>query len=282
MALSDITKAVIAVVVGVIMLALVAVPIIGDSPVVEREYSDVEGIQARYSMLPSGSDLTVTVGDGVVNVGGDELALTSKWTIVLFTPTWKVNTDGSGAVHLTEFRNNEFVTQTLAQGDTIQAVGGVATVTASSVSHTIDYTLMGYYDNEGIYGTTSTNNASSPMPINANAGAMVVTPGQNCISYGEIVSPSEGSVSVKVYTSANLGTYYPVTFTVTEDDGVYTVSNVALAFSTPIPAYVIAPIETYVMVESDGALSDIVSIIPVLIGIGVLLMVVGAVVLRRS
>lgn len=283
MELSNMTKAVVAAVVGVFLIVVLAVPIIADNPVQERSYADVDGIVTTYSMLGSGESLVLTVGEDGITVGDDVLPLNSRYALALFSHSWKVGTDGSNVVNLSEYVNGAYTITAMAVGDTIAMSGGEATVTLSGASHTLSYTKLGYFDEEGIYGTTATNNAAANMPINANSGAMLVTPNTNCTTLAEIVSPSSGEVSAKVYTSSNFGNFYPATWTVTEADGVYTLSGAAVQFGGgSIPAYIIAPIQTYTMVDSDGAAASIVEVLPVFMAIGVVMMIVGAVVLRRD
>lgn len=254
---------IIAVTIAIIVVATVALPIIGD---MEDEVKDVTvpTSDLRYGVVEvdGTQNVTIEIDGTTLTVGGTKIQ-NATGTVLYATTQGLAYLSGSGAVTVTGVSSTQYTPTA------IEISGNIVKVVQSSGDMTLQNGNMTLALNpEGSYALW--NSTDNPK---ANTGAEILAVGYSSSS-GYVASGAlSASSTPQSLTAVYGGQAATVAFTLAEE--VYTLDADSVAFGSTSVTYkgVIAPIELNSEL-TDSTMSTLISVIPILL---ILSIVVGAV-----
>lgn len=301
MALKNLAGIVVGLVIMVVFLSAVLIPIVNDSEQSVRTTANNTG--EIYSM-GTGSTPDITLSNaGVVDdvpsptyYNGEVLEAHNG--AIITASNFDLRTQSDGQLFINDLVNNKQIQINVTTNGKLDltVVGTTLNYKANSSSDYTTVELGDYYfylDSKGKYGGYSTVNVTPGQPIYALFYPIYVGPSLGYWTPIGMVELTDGVVTdtilapklivSNVWTDVTNPTY-SITATLTDAD-YYEYGRTTLSYdeyaATPTAEY-IAPIEYQYISYADDSMIQLLSVIPLMVAVGIVVGVIGAVLVKRE
>lgn len=258
---------IIGVVVGVLIIATLAIPIVDEVAYFDREYRD--NTQTTLYELDADSAVLSMTSSGLTIDG--ETVPVPNYSYVMLTDAITVHS-GNTVYKVTLMSEGSLLSLDFASGDVITMTGTRYTATIGGQEYSGSYaSRLTILDAEGTYVSNSNYATTAYL---ANSGARFVVGSVGTLAY------STGTLGASTTADGDPDIPGKFSWSSSRTDGVYTIENVRWyadgASEDGVAAYMFVPQEFYVLIEVDGdeTQKHLLSVVPLLLIVGVLMLAV--------